>query len=103
MTTVNVLLIKEEVWSAQCLEHDIVGQGETIDQAMMQLTMLLAAEEIVQLEGGGSLNDIPPAPQWYWEKFNQAVNVSPRLFPVRPSMDVPPAYMLPQLRECRVI
>ena len=102
MTTVNVLLVKDEVWCAQCLEHDIAAQGETVDQAMMELTKMLAAEAALQQEMGSSLDAIPAAPAWYWKKFNEAVQVKPKRFVSMPEMDVPPAFMLPELREIRV-
>lgn len=110
MKTVNVLVIKDHtgdklIWSAQCLEHDIAAQGDTIDKAMMELTKLFVAEEIALLQAGLSMDAIPKAPQAYWAMFNEAARIeAQRSFPVRPSVEseLPPAYMIPEFRESRV-
>ncbi len=101
MQTVNILLLKEEIWSAQCLEHDIAAQGKTIDEALEELSILIAAELSVADES--SLKHVPPAPEPYWRAFRDALEVTaPRAFPVVPLHEVPPAFMLPEFRELRV-
>ncbi len=108
MQTVNVLVVKDiveekAVWSAQCLEHDIAAQGATIEQALMELTKIITAEALILSQEGRTLDDLPKAPQWYWGEFHKASTIDARSnFPVMPSAEIPPAFMLPEFRELRV-
>lgn len=104
-TILNVLLIKDESWSAQCLEHDICGQGETITQAVHALSEMLAAESCIQEANDGSLADIPPAPEEYWRLFaSTAVGLQPIPAPVLrlQSDEIPAPFMIPHFQELRV-
>lgn len=101
----NVLLMKDgDAWSAQCLEHNIAAQGETTDAAILELTRTIVGELALRAEREQEgLADIPRAPDMYWEMFGRAnsLNISHRpLF--RPDQEIPPAFMLPEFRECRV-
>lgn len=67
--TLNVLLLEDGVWTAQCLEHDIASQGETTREAMFELTRTLVAEVcLCAARGDERLDSIPPAPRFYWSK-----------------------------------
>ena len=102
--TVSVFLIKQdEVWSAQCLDHDVCSQAKTIHGAVEELGRMLAAESLVQESIGQSLEDIAPAPDSYWAEFAQAAILHTIASPVLRIEDhAPPAFMLPQFNELRV-
>ena len=66
--TLNVLLLKDDAWTAQCLEHDVAAQGETIREAIFELTRTLAGELTVRIANGEQgLESIPRAPHYYWK------------------------------------
>ena len=103
--TLNVLLLKDGAWTAQCLEHDIAAQGETIQEAMFELTRTLVAEVcLCAARGDHSLDSIPPAPRFYWQRYQDVGEPvdSRRVPPFKPDCDLPPAFMLPGFRELRV-
>lgn len=108
MNTFHVLVIKDFVgekplWSAQCLEHDIAAQGNTIEKALMELTKVFVAEDVMMRQIGKSVGDIPKAPQDYWIMFNDAIKVEAKSnYPVMPESAVPASYMIPEFREMRV-
>ena len=104
--SLNVLLMKDDdVWSAQCLEHNIAAQGETTNKALFELTRTIVGELALRAKRGQEhLSDIPRAPDFYWKAFGEAqsLNMTTRsLF--RPDDDIPPAFILPEFRECRVV
>lgn len=100
---VNVLLIKDEVWSAQCLEHDVCAQAKTIQQAVRELGRMLVAEAALQKSLKRTLDDIPPAPMMYWRMYEDGATLgsipSP---PLKVQDHTPPAFMLPRFNEMRV-
>ena len=56
----RILLLKEgNAWSAQCLEHDIAAQGETIPDAVEQLALIIIGELSLR---NGDLSEIEPPP-----------------------------------------
>ena len=103
--TLNVLLLKDGAWTAQCLEHDIAAQGETIQEAMFEFTRTLVAEVcLCAARGDHSLASIPRAPRFYWQRYHAVGELvdSRRVPPFRPDCDLPPAFMLPEVGELRV-
>ena len=69
----NILLLKEAEgeWTAQCLERDIAAQGSTIDNAMFEFQRTLVSElAIADNFGEVPLENIPPAPHYYWQQFH---------------------------------
>lgn len=102
----NVLLLKDGVWTAQCLEHDIASQGETIQEAMFELTRTLVAEVcLCAARGDEGLDSIPPAPRFYWSKYHEVgeqLRGNRLLPPFKPDCSLPPAFMLPRFGELRV-
>ncbi len=59
---------------AVCLEHYIVGQGGTPNEAFLNFQSVLASELAYGIQHYGTdhiLDDIPPAPREYVDRFNQ--------------------------------
>lgn len=101
----NVLLMKDGgMWSAQCLEHNIAAQGDTTNDAIMELARTITGELALRADKGQEgLKDIPRAPDFYWQLFGKSnsLNIPQRpLF--RPDRTVPPAFMIPEFHDCRV-
>ncbi|MGH7038502.1 MAG: type II toxin-antitoxin system HicB family antitoxin [Stellaceae bacterium] len=99
---VSVVIYPEgDVWIAQCLEYDIVSQGETIQDVQDRLTQNIAATLSVYADNGkNSLEDIPPAPKKFWEMFERAtVRVSGRKRPMRSPRPLPPIRPVMRLIE----
>lgn len=68
----RILLIREaeNAWAAQWLEHDLVGQGSTQDEALVSLEKtILAAIRVAQEKGENPFANYGPAPQALWERF----------------------------------
>ena len=88
----SVLLIEGSAWTAQCLEHDIAAQGETQEEAMMELNCVLAAQKAIEEAAGrDGLERIPPAPDFYWKKYRESGE--PKL--ASPLPGLPPVQMEP--------
>ena len=101
----SVLLIKDHgVWAAQCLEHNIAAQGATTQEALLELSRTVAAEIALRAEKGmEGLAGIPRAPDLYWRMFGASDRLRTKDRPLfHPDRDAPPAFMLPEFRECRV-
>ena len=61
------------VWIAQCLEYDIVSQGNTIEQVLNRLSRNFAATIYVSEEQGKQpFEGIGEAPQKFWDMFEKA-------------------------------
>lgn len=112
---VSVLLLKErETWVAQCLEHDVAAQGDTIDEALDNFGAVFAGHVVLDLrEGREPLVDVPQAPVEYWTRYKQGQKLAKTL-PIRlpePKMitedmisAAPPAWMVSAMaQELRVI
>lgn len=70
MTTLRILFLKEgNKWAAQCLEHDIAAQGDSIAKAADAIMRAFCSELAVCEELGKSIDSIPKAPTYYWNKF----------------------------------
>jgi hypothetical protein len=70
----SVLILQEDkTWVAQCLEYDIVAQGETIAKATQAFEKTLVGQIIIDVKHKKRpLEDIPSAPKFYWDKFENA-------------------------------
>ncbi|MCY4304987.1 MAG: hypothetical protein OXC62_09470 [Aestuariivita sp.] len=121
--TFNVLMIKDHLhevnlaWCAQCLEHDVVGQGDTIEKAMISLMKTLIAEDAYRRSLNGSLEDIPKSPKEYWDMFENAskldietakLGMEIKLEPERtvsstPEYSIPAPFIVPKFQEARVV
>lgn len=73
----RVLLISHDsLWVAQCLEYDITGQGDTIEEALAGLKCSIFGHAISDVEDGlPPLHGISPAPPWCFQEFTNATPV----------------------------
>lgn len=97
--TLRVLLLKSnDVWVAQCLEHDIAAQGRSIEAAKASFEhVFLGHVKLDESAGREPLANVPPAPDFYWERFRKASRLAD------PLTNVPPAFMVGEaLQELRV-
>lgn len=77
-TTIRVIAYKEgDIWVAQCLEHDIGAQADTLEilQRRLQLTIHAEAEES-RKRTGSVFSDIPAAPPFFFEKWEHATTTA---------------------------
>lgn len=82
--TVSVLLLKErETWVAQCLEHDVAAQGDSIDEALENFGAVFAGHVMLDVRDGREpLTLIPQAPKVYWDRFGKGERLAKTL-PIR--------------------
>ena len=62
-------------WVAQCLDHDIAAFGNTIPEAQKAFINTFSAEMIYLEKTGKTLKDLPEAPKWYFDKYEEAYSV----------------------------
>lgn len=106
MQKLSVLFVKDgQAWTAQCLEYDIAGQGETLKSAMTELENTIIAEIAYSAVREKPMFDgIQAAPQYYWKLFEETAEtvIPPKSSPFKlEGLDLPPAFALPELREYR--
>lgn len=72
---VSVLLFKgNKKWVAQCLEHDIATQAESLQDLLEMLDRALDAEWVFCDERGlEAFTRLPPAPQEYWDRWEETL------------------------------
>ena len=76
MTTLRILFLKEgDKWAAQCLEHDIAAQGDSIPNAAESIMRAICSEIAVCEELRKSFEAIPQAPTYYWNTFGSVAAV----------------------------
>jgi hypothetical protein len=64
------------LWVARTLEHDIVVEGQTIDEAVDAIMRIVVAHvEFDQRHGRHPLSAFPAAPARYWTAFEVAAHV----------------------------
>ena len=92
----------EGVWIVQGLQFDISAQGATIAMAREAFVLTVAAQFALAMHHHEKpFATFQPAAQIFWERFSRA-EVLGRPGDARPLEDVPPAFPLPQLSECRL-
>ncbi len=80
--TLHFVLLREpagdrEVWVAQCLEHDIAAQGDTVEDARKDLERMILGEIVLSAEKGRPpLSGIAPAPPAYQALWEQAHEIA---------------------------
>lgn len=68
-----VLLAEGEWWSAQCLEYDIAAQARSQAALLIELHRVLVAHILISRElGRAPFQNLPRAPQRYWDMFEAA-------------------------------
>jgi hypothetical protein len=68
-----VMFQDSSFWCAQCLEHDVAVQAETVDELVVALADTLSAYvELAATEGREPFADMPPAPIEFEDMFRRA-------------------------------
>lgn len=101
LANVRVLVFKEkthdgqEWWVAQCLEYDLATQALTIDALNYEMQRLFVAHIVsAESEGLAPFECLPPAPDYYWKKFQLATELRPA--PVRITAQQTTKHRIPQ-------
>ena len=64
-------------WVAHCLDWDIVGTGDSPEEAFEELVELLELQVEIWDELGSQAASPDPAPRLYWEALKKAVALPP--------------------------
>ena len=81
--SVTVLLLREENrWVAQCLEHDIAAQSDTIPGVKRAFAKAFVSQVAVNIRHGKKpLEDVPKAPDFYLDLFKKGERLADRKLP----------------------
>ena len=92
----SVLLRREgAMWVAQCLEYDIVAQGETIPVVKEAFAQTFAGQVFVDLHYNAEpLCGFTQAPREYWDQFKTAERLADRQPIYIPIESLTPAFMV---------
>jgi hypothetical protein len=82
--SLSVLLVKEaDQWVARCLQYDVAGQGDTLDEALESLGLCLTGHVLMNVRDKlEPLAGLPNAPPRVWALFDRAWKVD-RTHPFR--------------------
>lgn len=100
----RVLILQQDgLYAAQCIDHDIVAQGESIPDAKKAFERTIIGQVVSDLMNGREpLAAFPPAPDRLREIFEQAEKLADAN-PITLPEGIPPAYMLNQIpKDVRV-
>jgi hypothetical protein len=102
----DVVVFREgTVWVSQCLQHNIAAQGENLRECLDALRSVLLARIAAAANGliDDPFKDVPPAPRKYWERYEEALKLSPEESPFQRLEGIPTAFMIrPSDLELRV-
>lgn len=71
--TINVLIERDgDLWVAECIEHDIVTQAESLDDLRVEIPRILTAHIAACEELGMKPFEIPAAPADTRDRFDRA-------------------------------
>ena len=101
----KVLLFQEEgSWIAMVLEYYIVAQGDTIEEAIHDLSRLTCGEMIMRNRGTMQpLDDIPKAPHMFWEWYGRATPSDHSLIPFKESTNTSEGDSETPIIKCRQV
>lgn len=87
---IKAVIFKEgDWWVAQCLEHDIAAQAKTPKDLAYEIQRTLIGHLIIsKQEGITPFQNIPKAPDRYWNLFANSLHLSPENFNFKLSSDV---------------
>ncbi|PYF04067.1 hypothetical protein BJ122_10445 [Rhodopseudomonas faecalis] len=75
-----VLFQQDEVWCAQCLEHDIAAEAPTLDALKDEMEAVLAIQAELSLSHGKEpFADLPRAPEKYFRMYEALQRASGRI------------------------
>ena len=76
MNQLDVLFICDgSAWTAQCLQYDISAQGESLKDAQRAFEYMISVEAAYLAEQELTLDNLPAAPQWYWSRYQESLQV----------------------------
>ncbi len=99
-----LLFIEQGSWVGQILEYDIAAQGSKLDEVQYELMRTLMAHIALDVEAGREpLENLPPAPQHYWDMFKDGkrlvADAKPRFRLPKP-ISIP--FVMDEVRVCSV-
>lgn len=77
----HILLLKEEdLWVAQCLDHDVAAQGASPWAALKAWQHAFFAQAMANIEiGQEPMVNADRAPEFYWTQFESGLRISETL------------------------
>lgn len=102
--SVSVLILREENrWVAQCLEYDIAAQADTIPGVKQAFSKAFVSQVAVNIRHGKKpLQDVPKAPQFYWQQFKNAELFADRPEFTTPKPLIPEVNVVAKAKEMRI-
>jgi len=100
----RVLILKQDgLWAAQCIDHDIVAQGNSIPEAKKAFERTIIGQMVADLMNGRKpLAAFPPAPDRLRDLFEHAEKLAD-VKPITLPEGMPPAYICNQIpKDVRV-
>ena len=97
-----IILREEHLWVAQCLEHDIAAQSDSLHGVQVEFVKMVAAQIAVALsikrDPQEFLQSLGQAPDYYHDCFQRAERLeNPIRVPDR--VEIPPAFMLDPIQR----
>jgi predicted RNase H-like HicB family nuclease len=71
-----VLYREDDKWVAHCLEFDLVGSGDSLEEAFQSLATAIAIQAEEVMESGNAGNLFSPAPGEYFKMYAAGKNVA---------------------------
>lgn len=99
----RVLIIREEhLWVAQCLEHDIAAQAQSLRDVKLAFAKTFAAQVAVALatnqDPAEFIRSFAPAPESYHRLFAEAERLLDPIQAPEP-VNIPPAFMIDPIQR----
>jgi hypothetical protein len=97
----RVLIIQQDdgLWAAQCIDHDIVAQGDSIKDAKKAFERTIVGQILFDIKHGNTpLAAFPPAPEELRKIFDQAEELADK-GPITFPENTPPAYVCSQITK----
>ncbi len=86
VTRLSVLIFQEGDWlCGRCLEYDFATQAKSLDDLRYDLERIIASHIVISLKSGlKPFENIPRAPERYWEMFRRSkISLPPQAFGFR--------------------
>ena len=83
LPTLSVIVFQEGEWlCARCLQHDLVAQAKALPALYARLHRMIVGHIAVRYAHGQQpFNDLPRAPQKYWEMYQRSkIILPPQMF-----------------------
>ena len=99
-----LILRQDELYAAQCIDHDIVAQGSSIQEVKKAFERTIVGQVVADLKNGlRPLAAFPPAPERIQRLFEKAERLEDKE-PITLPPGIPPAYMYQQIpKEIRIL